>query len=131
MERCILPCSFQVDTGVIIHWIQMKGLHVHSFYSNQDQLGNQHQIYRNRTSLFKDQISRGNASLQLTGVKVQDEGRYECFISTINRNKTSYINLKVDGMKGDSSFPHCCFTLASFNQMVNDSNAHNSAIIQL
>ncbi|XP_051800211.1 programmed cell death 1 ligand 1-like [Acanthochromis polyacanthus] len=52
-------------------------------------------MYRDRTSLIKDQISRGNASLQLTGVKVQDEGRYQCFISTINRNKESIINLKV------------------------------------
>ncbi|XP_051802708.1 programmed cell death 1 ligand 1-like [Acanthochromis polyacanthus] len=97
MDRCILPCSFQVADHVVIHWIHLtKGyLRVHLYDNNQDDLGYQHQMFRNRTSLFKEQISRGNASLQLTGVKVQDEGRYKCFISTINRNKETFINLKV------------------------------------
>ncbi|XP_047423827.1 CD276 antigen-like [Mugil cephalus] len=94
MESCILPCSFTLGSNVVIHWHQLKaeGLPVHSFNDNQDQLGDQDQNFRGRTSLFKDQISRGNASLQLTGVKVQDEGRYRCYTG----NKESYINLKVD-----------------------------------
>uniref|UniRef100_A0A3P8RXQ1 Ig-like domain-containing protein n=1 Tax=Amphiprion percula TaxID=161767 RepID=A0A3P8RXQ1_AMPPE len=52
--------------------------------------------FRNRTSLFKDQISTGNASLQLTGVKVQDEGTYQCCTSTMTENDNSFINVKVD-----------------------------------
>uniref|UniRef100_A0A3B4YYM0 Ig-like domain-containing protein n=1 Tax=Seriola lalandi dorsalis TaxID=1841481 RepID=A0A3B4YYM0_SERLL len=95
MESCILPCSFQGGTDVVIHWIQVTAgnLPVHSFYHNQDQLGHQDQ---HRTSLFKDQISRGNASLQLTGVEVQDQGRYKCHTSVIRGNKDSFINLKLD-----------------------------------
>uniref|UniRef100_A0A3B5AT08 Ig-like domain-containing protein n=1 Tax=Stegastes partitus TaxID=144197 RepID=A0A3B5AT08_9TELE len=97
MERCILPCSFQDGPNVVIHWIQTAGdLNVHSYYDNQDQLGHQDQLYRNRTSLFKEQISKLNASLQLTGVKVQDEGRYKCYVSTLSRNQDSFINLKVE-----------------------------------
>uniref|UniRef100_A0A3B5B4G1 Ig-like domain-containing protein n=1 Tax=Stegastes partitus TaxID=144197 RepID=A0A3B5B4G1_9TELE len=95
MERCILPCSFQVAPQVIIHWNYL-GLCVHSYYDNQDQLEHQHRRYRDRTSLFKEQISRGNASLQLTGVKVQDEGRYQCCTGTTNENDYSFINLKVN-----------------------------------
>uniref|UniRef100_A0A3B4YTT7 Ig-like domain-containing protein n=1 Tax=Seriola lalandi dorsalis TaxID=1841481 RepID=A0A3B4YTT7_SERLL len=97
-ESCILPCSFQGGTDVVIHWTQVTAgdLHVHSFYHNQDQLAYQVQRFRDRTSLFKDQISRGNASLQLTGVKVQDQGRYKCHTSVIRGNKDSLINLKVD-----------------------------------
>ncbi|KAM4533475.1 uncharacterized protein PAE49_021979 [Odontesthes bonariensis] len=98
MEICILPCSFQGGDDTVIHWIKMAAGHprVHSFYQNKDQLGVQDQRFRGRTSLFQDQISRGNVSLQLTGVKVQDQGRYECFISTISGNKDTFINLKVD-----------------------------------
>uniref|UniRef100_A0A3Q1GIK6 Ig-like domain-containing protein n=1 Tax=Acanthochromis polyacanthus TaxID=80966 RepID=A0A3Q1GIK6_9TELE len=99
MERCILPCSFQVAPDFTISWVQLTDIHVHFYNDNQDQLGYQNQTYRNRTSLFKEQISRGNASLQLTGVKVQDEGRYECFISTNNGNTVSFINVKVYGMR--------------------------------
>ncbi|KAG7231241.1 hypothetical protein INR49_012072 [Caranx melampygus] len=98
MESCILPCSFQGGKDVVLHWIQLTagGLPVHSYYHNQDQLTYQGQSFRGRTSLFKDQISRGNASLQLTGVKVQDQGRYKCFTSTMSGYKESFINLNVD-----------------------------------
>uniref|UniRef100_A0A4W6G2R9 Ig-like domain-containing protein n=1 Tax=Lates calcarifer TaxID=8187 RepID=A0A4W6G2R9_LATCA len=96
MESCILPCSFQTDP-VIIWFLETQGqLNVHSYYSNQDQLGHQNQFFRGRTSLFKDQISRGNASLQLTGVEVQDQGRYKCHTSTNRGSQDSLINLRVD-----------------------------------
>uniref|UniRef100_A0A4W6G2J7 Ig-like domain-containing protein n=1 Tax=Lates calcarifer TaxID=8187 RepID=A0A4W6G2J7_LATCA len=97
-DSCILPCSFQSGADPVIHWIQVTAGHllVHSFYHNQDQLGLQDQFFRGRTSLFKDQISRGNASLQLTGVEVQDQGRYKCHTSTMRGNKDSLINLRVD-----------------------------------
>uniref|UniRef100_A0A4W6G385 Ig-like domain-containing protein n=1 Tax=Lates calcarifer TaxID=8187 RepID=A0A4W6G385_LATCA len=98
MESCILPCSFQSGADPVIHWIKETAgnLYVHSYYSNKDQFGLQDQRFRNRTSLFKDQISRGNASLQLTGVEVQDQGKYRCFTSTMRGNKDSLINLRVD-----------------------------------
>ncbi|KAG7239533.1 hypothetical protein INR49_028824, partial [Caranx melampygus] len=98
MESCILPCSFQGGKDVVVHWIQVTAghLHVHSYYHNQDQLALQDQSFRGRTSLFKNHISRGNTSLQLTGVKVQDQGRYKCFTSTMRGNKESFINLSVD-----------------------------------
>uniref|UniRef100_A0A8C4GFW9 Ig-like domain-containing protein n=1 Tax=Dicentrarchus labrax TaxID=13489 RepID=A0A8C4GFW9_DICLA len=97
LKSCILPCSFQSGNEVVVHWFQGTGkTPVHSYYHNQDQLARQDQRFRGRTSLFKDQISRGNASLQLTGVEVQDRGRYNCHTSTISGNKDSFINLKVD-----------------------------------
>uniref|UniRef100_A0A3B4XJC0 Ig-like domain-containing protein n=1 Tax=Seriola lalandi dorsalis TaxID=1841481 RepID=A0A3B4XJC0_SERLL len=101
MESCILPCSFQDDTEVIIHWNQVTAgdSPVHSFYYNKDQLAHQDQRFRGRTSLFKDQISGGNASLQLTGLQVQDQGRYKCYTGTNRGRNESFINLKVDGEK--------------------------------
>lgn len=101
MTTCILPCTFQGNTrGVYIHWMHLSEGHplVYLYYGNKDQLRTQDQQFRNRTSLFQDQLSKGNASLQLTGVQVQDEGRYSCYISTINTEKDSFINLKVHSM---------------------------------
>uniref|UniRef100_A0A1A8FHS3 Erythroblast membrane-associated protein (Scianna blood group) n=2 Tax=Nothobranchius korthausae TaxID=1143690 RepID=A0A1A8FHS3_9TELE len=45
--------------------------------------------------MFGDQISRGNASLQLTNVQVQDEGRYQCYTSTITGKNEIFIQLNV------------------------------------
>ncbi|XP_076744478.1 programmed cell death 1 ligand 1-like isoform X2 [Maylandia zebra] len=97
MERCMLPCSYG-GSDVVIHWHQVSAgdITVHSFYHNKDQLEHQNQRFRGRTSLFNDQISTGNASLQLTKVEVRDEGKYKCYTSTIDGNKESFINLKID-----------------------------------
>ncbi|XP_061565267.1 protein NLRC5-like isoform X11 [Cololabis saira] len=96
-KTCILPCSFTAHDDVVIHWIQETPPEslVHSYHHKQDQLGEQHQRFRGRTSLFEDQISRGNASLLLRGVKVQDQGRYLCDVSTVTGNKENFINLNV------------------------------------
>uniref|UniRef100_A0A3Q4GLA7 HERV-H LTR-associating protein 2-like n=1 Tax=Neolamprologus brichardi TaxID=32507 RepID=A0A3Q4GLA7_NEOBR len=97
MERCILPCSFHGSSEPVVHWFKTEGkLPVHSYYGDQDQLGAQNQSFRSRTSLFKDQVSGGNASLQLTEVNVQDEGRYQCYTSTISGNTEMFIILNVD-----------------------------------
>ncbi|XP_078136515.1 V-set domain-containing T-cell activation inhibitor 1-like [Sander vitreus] len=98
MESCILPCSFKPGDEAVIHWYQMttNDTLAHSYYHNQDQFKLQDQHFRGRTSLFKDQISSGNSSLRLTGVEVQDQGRYKCYTSIITGNKELFIKLNVD-----------------------------------
>ncbi|XP_015259271.1 PREDICTED: CD276 antigen-like [Cyprinodon variegatus] len=96
-RTCILPCSFPPGDQVVIHWIRHLPIksQVHSYYHNQDQMGQQSDEFKGRTSLSNQLISTGNASLQLSNVMVQDEGRYQCYTSTINGNKETFIQLKV------------------------------------
>ncbi|CAI5670876.1 unnamed protein product [Oreochromis niloticus] len=94
-ENCILPCQFEPGPEEVIHWMK-ENIPVHSFYYNKDQLGNQDQRFKGRTSIFKDQISKGNASLLLRDVNFQDEGRYRCYTSTTRGNKELFIPLTVD-----------------------------------
>ncbi|KAK2859851.1 hypothetical protein Q5P01_004471 [Channa striata] len=97
MKSCSLPCSFNVGGEEIIHWILFpENLPVHSYYHGQDQLAYQDPRFSGRTSLLKDLISRGEASLQLSGVRVQDQGRYKCYTSTTSGKKETIISLKVD-----------------------------------
>uniref|UniRef100_A0A3Q3FY41 Ig-like domain-containing protein n=1 Tax=Labrus bergylta TaxID=56723 RepID=A0A3Q3FY41_9LABR len=92
-ESCILPCSFKQGDKVLVHWNQIKGnTLVHSYFYNKDQLGRQDQSFKGRTSLFQDQISKGNASLRLTGVKLEDQGRYKCYTSTTNATRKTSNN---------------------------------------
>ncbi|KAJ8010776.1 hypothetical protein DPEC_G00078660 [Dallia pectoralis] len=95
-EDCVLRCSFQSGIEEIIHWVKLDNIRVHSYYYSKDQLENQDQQYRQRTALFNNQIPKGNASLLLRNVTVQDQGRYKCYTSTINGNQESYINIKVE-----------------------------------
>ncbi|MEQ2283559.1 hypothetical protein AMECASPLE_012641 [Ameca splendens] len=97
-QSCILPCNVHTSSDSVILWnhITSEDSVVHSYYNGQDQLGHQNQQFKGRTSLFKDLISRGNASLKLTGVKVQDEGRYRCYSSTVKGFQKSFIELRVE-----------------------------------
>uniref|UniRef100_A0A4W5MRU2 Ig-like domain-containing protein n=1 Tax=Hucho hucho TaxID=62062 RepID=A0A4W5MRU2_9TELE len=97
-EDCVLPCSFQPGSEKAIHWLKLedKDLTVHSYYYSRDQLKQQSQPYRGRTALFNDQIPKGNASLLLRCITLQDQGRYKCYTSTFNGNKKSFIDIAVE-----------------------------------
>uniref|UniRef100_A0A8C7F251 V-set domain-containing T-cell activation inhibitor 1-like n=1 Tax=Oncorhynchus kisutch TaxID=8019 RepID=A0A8C7F251_ONCKI len=97
-EDCGLPCSFLPGSEEVIHWMKPedKDLSVHSYYYSTDQLKQQSQRFRGRTALFNDQIPKGNASLLLRGITLQDQGRYKCYTSTIKGNMESFINIAVE-----------------------------------
>ncbi|XP_064797341.1 V-set domain-containing T-cell activation inhibitor 1-like [Oncorhynchus masou masou] len=97
-EDCVLPCSFLPGSEEVIHWMKPedKDLTVHSYYYSTDQLKQQSQRFRGRTALFNDQIPKGNASLLLRGITLQDQGRYKCYTSTIKGNMESFINIAVE-----------------------------------
>uniref|UniRef100_A0A3Q2QL49 Ig-like domain-containing protein n=1 Tax=Fundulus heteroclitus TaxID=8078 RepID=A0A3Q2QL49_FUNHE len=89
MESCILPCNLKNGDELVLHWFYTEG-----DLFNEPRL--QDGRFRGRSSLFRDQISGGNASLLLTGVKVEDEGRYECFTNSSGAISHSFISVTVD-----------------------------------
>uniref|UniRef100_A0A3Q2PDS7 V-set domain-containing T-cell activation inhibitor 1 n=1 Tax=Fundulus heteroclitus TaxID=8078 RepID=A0A3Q2PDS7_FUNHE len=97
-EICILNCSIQPDSNPVINWTHLaaESYLVHSFSDGKDKVEHQNQNFRGRTSLFGDQVHSGNASLLLTAVKVQDQGRYECKSRTAGRTALSFITVTVD-----------------------------------
>ncbi|XP_058862822.1 CD276 antigen-like [Acipenser ruthenus] len=82
-----LSCSFSCKVGVdlrkaVITWQRPPDDHVvHDYYYGQDQLALQNETYRNRTQLFPEQLSVGNASLRLKQVRGEDEGWYTCAVT--------------------------------------------------
>lgn len=97
-QRCILPCTFSPGDDILIHWLKTPSrAQVHSYYEDKDQLALQMRSFQNRTSLFQDHISTGNASLLLMWVKVEDQGAYLCYTSTEVGNSDTIIDLKVEG----------------------------------
>ncbi|CAB1421265.1 unnamed protein product [Pleuronectes platessa] len=87
-DECILPCSFQPTSTVVIH----------CYYYNKDQFGLQNKHFSGRTCLFNSHIPHGNASLLLRRVKVQDRGMYRCYTSTRKGNQEIFINLEVKAL---------------------------------
>ncbi|KAG2456546.1 HHLA2 protein, partial [Polypterus senegalus] len=80
-KDCILPCSYNPGTDVVIHW-QIGTKVVHIFYDGNDQLKEQDEQYKNRTTLFKDELQKGNASLLLRNLQIGDEQSYHCYVGS-------------------------------------------------
>lgn len=100
---------------MVIHWIHHAPggdqVQVHSFYYDTDQLVNQDKRFRERTSLFKEKITTGNASLMLKDIVVEDEGRYKCYVGTLQDTREAFINLHVEGEPINSCNSESCLVL--------------------
>lgn len=66
---------------------------VHVLRAGQDLVNIRNPSYAGRTSLFMNELKKGNLSLKLSKVKLSDEGTYECYIATLD--KKSFTKLVV------------------------------------
>uniref|UniRef100_A0A8B9KXI9 HERV-H LTR-associating protein 2 n=1 Tax=Astyanax mexicanus TaxID=7994 RepID=A0A8B9KXI9_ASTMX len=91
-KECVLPC--QSSYHDVIHWHNGPWI-AHSFYNGADQLAHQNASYKGRTALFTDQISTGNISLILRGVRIEDSGKYKCYSSISSHSNEAFVNVNV------------------------------------
>ncbi|XP_043961155.1 CD276 antigen-like [Gambusia affinis] len=95
-QNCILPCRFRNRIT------DMKWKHKKSLIVSYDHRGSSYsESFRSRVSLFEDQISRGNGDLLLRGVKVDDEGRYQCTAKTNDTNYFNHVDLTIEAPVSD------------------------------
>ncbi|XP_031436368.1 butyrophilin subfamily 1 member A1-like [Clupea harengus] len=98
-QPVVLPCSFSVGNvwqpeSIVITW--RRGLEVvHSFYLNRDQLKHQNPHYVKRTSLYQSEMQKGNASLRLENVTIEDRGEYICYVRSQLGSERKIFPLKV------------------------------------
>ncbi|KAG8440260.1 hypothetical protein GDO86_006143 [Hymenochirus boettgeri] len=95
----ILPCWFNPSDGfslqnLSVFWKLPNQQQVYGFVLGQNQLDNQHPYFRNRTGLFHEELSKGNMSLLLQGIRPTDEGTYICFVN-IHNSSIASLSLQV------------------------------------
>ncbi|KAJ8266990.1 hypothetical protein GJAV_G00136960 [Gymnothorax javanicus] len=93
-EDCVLPCTFKAAGEEVIHWNRNKAS-VHVFYHDSDHVDKQDKHFKGRTSLFKNLIKNGNASLLLRNCNIEDSGTYQCYTSTKQGDQDQSVHLKV------------------------------------
>ena len=81
-QDAILPCHLEPPFHVTTQMVEWKryGQQVHLYRSKADSLDDQDENFRNRTSLFHDEMDNGNISLKLTNVTEVDAGNYTCHV---------------------------------------------------
>uniref|UniRef100_A0A8C8IQY2 B30.2/SPRY domain-containing protein n=1 Tax=Oncorhynchus tshawytscha TaxID=74940 RepID=A0A8C8IQY2_ONCTS len=87
-EDIILPCYLKPNISaedMTVDWLKLDFLDGRVFRYQNHRIIRDDQIpsYRRRTSLFEEELWRGNTSLKLTRVQGTDEGHYKCFIKSI------------------------------------------------
>ncbi|KAK7880940.1 hypothetical protein WMY93_032430, partial [Mugilogobius chulae] len=94
-QTCLLPC--RADKGKIktAQWIKTS-VYVYHFEDGRNHPEKQAADYRRRTSLFPEEFSKGNASLQLSQVKVSDEGKYKCLTYSTVGSTDKQVHLGVE-----------------------------------
>ncbi|XP_074837591.1 uncharacterized protein LOC142004070 [Carettochelys insculpta] len=103
-KNVTLNCTFFSIPGIKfqrlnITWIKERdkgpALLVHKYYWGMDQLYKQDKDYKGRTQLFPKKFPKGNASLSLCHVRMEDEGSYGCYVSSELRSISGRILLSV------------------------------------
>uniref|UniRef100_UPI00398E3E8A CD276 antigen isoform X2 n=1 Tax=Pristiophorus japonicus TaxID=55135 RepID=UPI00398E3E8A len=95
-----LNCSFTTDANFslgdlsIIWQLTETRKMVHSYSPLQDLQADQVESFVNRTALFHEELEKGNASLLLRHVKIEDEGSFTCFVR-IKEHKKAAIMLQL------------------------------------
>ncbi|KAF5902799.1 butyrophilin subfamily 1 member A1-like, partial [Clarias magur] len=85
VDDLVLPCFIHPNTSAVdmtVEWFRpsIKDPLVHLYKDHEDRNEKQAQSYKGRTSLFKDELHKGNTSLKLSSLRVSDEGEYKCLI---------------------------------------------------
>ncbi|XP_026225387.1 myelin-oligodendrocyte glycoprotein-like [Anabas testudineus] len=98
-EDVILPCHLEPPfdvTTLRVDW-KFNGQFVHVYRSLKDDPDPQHEQFKHRTSLFHDEMHKGNISLKLTNVSEADKGHYTCYVPKLESQvKKGSVTLIVD-----------------------------------
>ncbi|KAG7330387.1 hypothetical protein KOW79_006609 [Hemibagrus wyckioides] len=84
---------------------------VHLYKDHKDRNEGQAQSYRGRTSLFKEELQKGNASLKLSALRVSDEGKYKCLVE----DKSWYDDITVDVIITEAQGSHPVIRMESYD----------------
>uniref|UniRef100_A0A671TPQ6 Ig-like domain-containing protein n=1 Tax=Sparus aurata TaxID=8175 RepID=A0A671TPQ6_SPAAU len=79
-DDIILPCHLERGPGLD-----------HVYRNRRDDPVSQDQNFKGRTSLFQDEMTRGNISLKLTDVTEQDAGNYTCSVPKLQRSSVTLV----------------------------------------
>uniref|UniRef100_A0A8C4FA30 Ig-like domain-containing protein n=1 Tax=Dicentrarchus labrax TaxID=13489 RepID=A0A8C4FA30_DICLA len=104
-DNVILPCHLEPPLDMTTETVEWKRDEefVHVSQHEKDYLDLQDENFRGRTSLFYEEMIRGNISLKLTNVTELDAGSYTCNVPKLQSQvRRGFINLTVEPMGGQT-----------------------------
>ena len=90
-DDVILPCHIEPPVNMeneTVVWTRpdLNPEFVHLLQHGRDTAEELNPVYKQRTSLFHDELSHGNISLKLSRVQISDEGTYQCSVPILGNS---------------------------------------------
>ncbi|KAK3567219.1 hypothetical protein QTP86_014211, partial [Hemibagrus guttatus] len=92
---------------------------VHLYVDNKSKNEGQTQSFRGRTSLFKEELQKGNVSLNVSALRVSYEGEYKCLVE----DKSWYDDITVNVIVKEKE-PLCLLKIHRYTDTVRASVLH-------
>ncbi|XP_067381354.1 myelin-oligodendrocyte glycoprotein-like isoform X2 [Channa argus] len=105
-DDVVLPCKVEPPLDVTTRTVEWKcnKTVVHMYKSRSDNPDAQDKKFRTRTSLFRDEMTKGNISLKLVQVNETDAGIYTCYVRKLHdKVKSSTVTLIVAPVQEDKN----------------------------
>ncbi|XP_067115791.1 butyrophilin subfamily 3 member A1-like [Osmerus mordax] len=108
-ENATLPCHLKPSISAVnlkVDWTKVLSSDniskVHVYENQKDVEAEADSTYRGRTSLFREELQKGNVSLKLIQAKLSDRGQYRCGVQTADWYEEAEVQVSV---KGEGSLP--------------------------
>ncbi|KAM8794795.1 butyrophilin subfamily 1 member A1-like [Eudromia elegans] len=98
-QDIILPCQLSPpirlqDMGLLWRKFESAYIIINSYTGRENKelpgIG-----YKDRTELFPHEFIRGNLSLKLKSLRVEEAGQYQCFVQSAEGNHEAYVELQI------------------------------------
>lgn len=87
-EDIVLQCVLEPPldaTNQRVEWRRGNDV-VHLYQGGRDDPAGQKKQFKGRTSLFPEELSKGNLSLRLSSARLSDSGNYLCCFKSVDKN---------------------------------------------
>ncbi|XP_049424598.1 butyrophilin subfamily 2 member A2-like [Epinephelus fuscoguttatus] len=89
-DDVVLPCQLEPPMDAVsmtVEWarLNLNPRFVHVWHDGQELLSDQNKAYKGRVSLSVNKLKHGDISLNLSKVRISDNGKYRCYIPKLSK----------------------------------------------